>query len=85
MSKRLRPGRYRHYKGKYYQVLGEAEHTETGERLVVYVPLYVVGNDLLRVRPRSMWDEDVPTPGNHFTYEPRFVYVGDSAAPEVQP
>lgn len=36
----IRPGRYRHFKGGEYEVLGEATHSETGEILIVYRPLY---------------------------------------------
>jgi hypothetical protein len=36
----IQPGKYRHYKGKTYLVLGTAKHSETLEDLVVYVPLY---------------------------------------------
>ena len=39
----LQPGRYRHYKGNDYQVEGVATHSETGEKLVVYRPLYGEG------------------------------------------
>lgn len=80
--KRISPlltGRYLHYKGEHYQVLGEAEHTETGERVVVYIPLYPIGSDLLRARPRAMWDEFVwwePSPGVPLVQLSRFVYVG---------
>src|SRR5205823_5886583 len=37
------PGRYRHYKGNEYEVLGVARHSETHEELVVYRPLYGAG------------------------------------------
>ncbi|HSV71075.1 MAG TPA: DUF1653 domain-containing protein [Methylibium sp.] len=48
-----RPGRYRHYKGGEYEVLGVARHSETLEALVVYRPLY---NDSgLWVRPHAMF------------------------------
>jgi hypothetical protein len=40
MSIGLRCGVYEHYKGKKYLVLGVARHTETGELVAVYVPLY---------------------------------------------
>ena len=36
----IRPGRYRHFKGNEYQVLGMARHSETEEEMVVYRPLY---------------------------------------------
>ena len=40
MSEEIRPGRYRHFKGKEYEVLGVARHSETEEEYVVYRPLY---------------------------------------------
>ena len=39
----LNPGRYRKFKGSEYEVYGVAKHTETGEELVVYRPLYGEG------------------------------------------
>ena len=47
------PGKYRHYKGGDYQVIGTARHSETDERLVVYRCLY--DNDSLWVRPLAMF------------------------------
>ena len=54
-------GRYRHYKGGEYTVMGVAQHSETGEALVVYRPEY--GERGLWVRPLSMFQESVETPG----------------------
>ena len=55
------PGRYRHFKGGEYEVLGVARHSETQEPLVVYRPLY---NDTgLWVRPLSMFQEVVDHEG----------------------
>ena len=54
------PGRYRHYKGADYEVIGLAHHSETQEPLVVYRALY--GAHGLWVRPAAMWHETVPTP-----------------------
>ena len=51
----IRPGRYRHFKGNEYQVLGMARHSETEEEMVVYRPLYGEGG--LWVRPAAMWAE----------------------------
>jgi hypothetical protein len=51
------PGRYRHYKGNFYEVLGVALHTETEEELVVYRALYGEGG--LWVRPKAMFLEEV--------------------------
>lgn len=50
-------GRYRHYKGNEYEVIGMAKHSETLEELVVYRPLY--GERGLWVRPREMFLEKV--------------------------
>lgn len=47
------PGRYRHCKGKEYQVIGTARHSETLEEMVVYRALY--GDGGLWVRPAAMW------------------------------
>jgi hypothetical protein len=46
-------GRYRHYKGHEYEVIGVARHSETHEPLVVYRPLY--GEGALWVRPHAMF------------------------------
>ena len=55
------PGRYRHYKGGEYEVLGVARHSETLEPLVVYRPLY---NDSgLWVRPHAMFFGELEVDG----------------------
>ena len=51
----IRPGRYRHYKGGEYEVLGLARHSETEEVMVVYRALYGAGE--CWVRPAAMWNE----------------------------
>lgn len=66
----IRPGRYRHFKGNEYQVLGTATHSETGETMVVYRALYGEGG--LWVRPAAMWQEQVDRDGYA---GPRFVPV----------
>lgn len=67
---RLQPGRYRHFKGGEYLLQGIATHSETGEQLVVYTPLY--GSSGLWVRPLAMFLETV----NHGGVEqPRFMFV----------
>lgn len=48
-----RPGRYRHYKGGEYEVLGAARHSETLEPLVLYRPLYNASG--YWVRPHAMF------------------------------
>ena len=68
----IRPGRYRHFKGNEYQVLGTATHSESGEPMVVYRALYGEGG--LWVRPMSMWDEWVERDGYA---GPRFQFVED--------
>jgi len=63
----IKLGRYRHYKGGEYEVIGMARHSETLEPLVVYRPLY---NDSgLWVRPYAMFVEDVESGGHR---QPRF-------------
>ena len=57
----VRPGRYRHFKGNEYQVLGVARHSETEEEMVVYRALYGEGG--LWVRPAAMWTERVERDG----------------------
>ena len=60
-GKEIRPGRYRHFKGGEYEVLGMATHSETLEPMVVYRALY--GEHGVWVRPASMWDEPVERDG----------------------
>ena len=57
----IRPGRYRHFKGKDYEVVGIARHSETEAPVVVYRPLY--GDGGLWVRPAEMWNETVQRDG----------------------
>jgi hypothetical protein len=62
MGEGLRCGVYEHYKGKKYLVLGVARHTETGELMVVYVPLYELPDNegvQMSVRPLEMFMEHV--------------------------
>ena len=68
----IKPGRYRHFKGKEYEVLGVARHSETQEEMVVYRALY--GDFGLWVRPVSMWNETVERDGKTFR---RFTYIGE--------
>ena len=64
-------GRYRHFKGAEYEVLGIARHSETQEEYVVYRALY--GELGLWVRPRSMFLEEVERDGIR---QPRFERIG---------
>jgi hypothetical protein len=68
-----RPGRYRHYKGREYLVIGIARHSETLEPLVIYQALY--GERGLWVRPVAMFLETVPVDGRNVA---RFTYIGEA-------
>ncbi|MGD9947219.1 MAG: DUF1653 domain-containing protein [Desulfobulbus sp.] len=66
-------GRYRHYKGGEYEVLGVARHSETLEPLVLYRPLY--NESGLWVRPFAMFVEQIALNGRT---QPRFAPVETS-------
>ena len=66
----LKLGKYRHFKGNEYELLGIASHSETMEPMVVYRALY--GERGLWVRPLAMWNEIVERDGYH---GPRFRYI----------
>ncbi len=68
----LKPGLYRHYKGKDYEVLGVATHSETEESLVVYRTLY--GDFSLWVRPLDMFTGNVVVEGEP---TPRFTFISE--------
>lgn len=77
---RIRTGKYRHYSGKYYNVIDVVHHTETRERMVLYRGLYdspdlerEYGVDPLFVRPYAMFFGNVEVNG---VVQPRFTYVG---------
>jgi len=74
---KIKTGRYQHYKGKYYEVLGLARHSETMEDLIVYKALYETefGANSLWVRPKSMFLETVHVDGQ---IKRRFAYVGNT-------
>lgn len=67
------PGRYRHYKGMDYEVLGTVRHSETLEPLTLYRALY--GAHGLWVRPAAMFNEEVVIDG---VRQPRFARVNGS-------
>lgn len=73
MNETVKCGRYRHFKGKEYEVLGTATHSETLEELVVYRALY--GEGKLWVRPVSMWNETVEKDGKTVK---RFEFIEDN-------
>lgn len=66
----LKLGKYRHYKGNEYELIGVAKHSETLEELVVYRALY--GNHDLWIRPLKMFLEEVEIDGRKTS---RFVYI----------
>jgi len=68
----IKIGKYRHFKGGEYEVIGVAKNSETQEEMVVYRALY--GENELWVRPKEMFLEIVERDGKKF---PRFEYVGE--------
>lgn len=70
----IKPGRYRHYKGNEYEVIGVATHSETMEAMVIYRPLYGEGG--LWVRPVGMWNEIIEKDGK---INKRFQYIGEAS------
>lgn len=67
----IKLGRYRHFKGNEYEVIGIAKDSETLEEKVVYKALY--GDGGLWVRPIDMWNETIKRDGKVFK---RFEYIG---------
>ena len=68
----IKLGKYRHFKGNEYRVIGVAKHSETLEEMVVYQALY--GEQGYWVRPAAMWNETVERDGKVFQ---RFTYIGE--------
>jgi hypothetical protein len=71
----MKTGRYRHYRGKEYEVIGVANHSETLEELVVYKALYPIegkGENSLWVRPKAMFEGEVEVYG---MVKKRFEYI----------
>ena len=64
MTEEIKPGKYRHFKGKEYEVLGLATHSETLEPMVVYRALYGEGG--VWVRPAQMWNETLERDGQTY-------------------
>jgi hypothetical protein len=69
----LQPGKYRHFKGGEYELIGIAKHSETLAPMVVYRALY--GECGLWVRPAEMWTEEVDRDGYR---GPRFIPITDT-------
>jgi hypothetical protein len=72
----MAPGRYRHYKGGEYEVLGLARHSETLEPMVLYRPLY--NQTGLWVRPYAMFVEFVNDANGQM--QSRFAYIAECTA-----
>ena len=74
MSDTIKLGKYRHFKGMEYRVLGVVKHSETLEDLVLYEALYDNKVSKLWVRPLKMFLETVERDGKTFK---RFEYIGE--------
>ena len=68
----IKLGKYRHFKGGEYEVIGLAKYSETQEDMVVYRALY--GERQIWVRPASMWNELIEKDGEICL---RFTYIGE--------
>ncbi|MFH1292011.1 MAG: DUF1653 domain-containing protein [bacterium] len=71
----IKPGRYRHYKGKDYQVIGTGRNSETLEEMVVYQALYKsedFGDKVLWIRPKELFLKPVMIDGKEAK---RFKYI----------
>ncbi|CAN5917787.1 DUF1653 domain-containing protein [soil metagenome] len=72
----MKTGKYKHYKGKFYEVIGTVIHSETLERMVLYKALYDspgYGKGQLWVRPEKMFLENVMVDGKEVA---RFEFIG---------
>jgi len=79
MTEDIKIGKYRHYKGREYGVIGLAHHSETLEAMVIYKALYdseEFGPNTLWARPLEMFEEVVIVEGKEV---PRFEYMGDQS------
>lgn len=73
----IKLGRYKHFKGNEYKVIGVGRHSETLEKLVVYQALYdneIYGNNAIWVRPLSLFLARKNVKGKEV---PAFEYIGE--------
>ncbi len=75
----LPTGFYRHYKGRYYQLLAVVRHSEEDAPYALYRALY--GDFGLWVRPLAMFTESVSIDGEPL---PRFAYISDTKPAELE-
>lgn len=71
----IKLGRYKHYKGKEYEVIGIGNHSETLEKFVIYKALYdspEFGSNAIWIRPIKMFQEEIIKDGNKI---PRFKLI----------
>ena len=69
----IKPGIYKHYKGKEYRVIGEVKHSETLVDLVLYDPLYESISKYW-VRPKNMFEEEIEVDGKKVK---RFQFISE--------
>jgi len=73
----IKPGKYKHFKGNFYKVMGVARHSETMEEFVVYMALYDIpeyGKNSLWIRPKKMFLETIERDSKKIK---RFEYIGE--------
>lgn len=75
----IKLGKYKHYKGKFYEVLGFARHSETLQDMVIYRQLY--GEFKTWVRPASMWNEIIKIDNIEVK---RFEYVAENIVEKIE-
>ena len=68
----IKSGKYKHFKGNEYEVIGVGKHSETLEEMVIYRALY--GDGGYWVRPILEWNEEITRDGKTFK---RFTYIGE--------
>ncbi|MBP9690672.1 DUF1653 domain-containing protein [Candidatus Woesebacteria bacterium] len=69
----MKTGKYRHFKGGMYRVIGMVKHSESLEEFVLYEALYDNPTSRFWVRPAAMFEEDVEYEGKRMK---RFEFIG---------